>query len=284
MTLSGCINCGDPATKLGYLCPQCIAQYVAAAKQAAQQIHDCPYCSAVSVHVPMQHDPDKYTCTVCGHIEYKLGVVTHGGCQCGNCYFQNIKAAQQNAANRTATGVAAQYPITGVAAQYQQTWPKRQASNMTPQPINIRIWWDPTVQAYRMTSAFNRELVDALKAFIPVSDRSYDPATKIWTFVEKTLAPLQGLIAKLGFNATIMTRQQVETSQQASSAAPAVRGRPLDAVIIEFVRILPYEAAKAAFRRAALELHPDRNNGDSSKMTTLNADWDRIAKEVYGQQ
>src|SRR5690242_12916518 len=62
-------------------------------------------------------------------------------------------------------------------------------SHMTP-TTNVRIWWDTSVNAYRMASPFNRELVDGIKTFIPVSDRSYDPATKIWTFVERQLTPL----------------------------------------------------------------------------------------------
>jgi hypothetical protein len=156
---------------------------------------------------------------------------------------------------------------------------------MTPTSTNCRIWWDPTVLAYRMTSSFNKELVDGIKQFIPVSERSYDPQTKIWTFTEKVLQPLQNLFTMLKLQAQIMTRAQVDAASQqqsnASAGAGAGRGRPLDSVIVEFVRLLPYDAAKAAYRRAAIDLHPDKNAGNGDKMSSLNAAWERIQKEVY---
>lgn len=157
---------------------------------------------------------------------------------------------------------------------------------MTPQPAQIRIWWDTSVSAYRITSPYNKQLVDTLKSHIPHSDRSYDEVTKTWTIVERQLAPLQALLKMIGLQYILISKQQADAANAASNTqSPAAgRGRPLDAVIIEFVRMLPYDAAKTAYRKAAMELHPDKQSGDSSKMTTLNAAWDRIAKEVYGQQ
>lgn len=152
---------------------------------------------------------------------------------------------------------------------------------MTP-TTNVRIWWDTNVSAYRMASPFNKELVEAVKKFVPVSDRSYDPATKIWTFVERQLAPLQGLFKTLGIQPTIVTRQQAEQAQQSSSATGPRRGTALDALALEFLRLLPYDAAQAAYRKAAMTLHPD-HGGDMQRMTALNAAWDRLQKEIYGQ-
>jgi hypothetical protein len=151
--------------------------------------------------------------------------------------------------------------------------------------MSIRIWWDTSVQAYRMVSPYNQDLVTALKSFIPVSDRSYDPATKIWTFVERQYTPLLSLLAKLNCTPQVMSKQQVEqaaqqTSQQAGTAA--VRVKPLDSVLIEFVRLLPYDAARTAYRKAAMELHPDKG-GDPAKAASLNDAWTRVAKELYGQ-
>lgn len=150
---------------------------------------------------------------------------------------------------------------------------------------NIRIWWDTSVSAYRMASPYNATLIDSIKNQIPISDRSYDPFTKIWTFVERQLAPLQALLKLIGAQATVITRLQAEASAAQSTSsgngASARNVKPLDTVIVEFVRLLPIDAAKAAYRRAAMDLHPDKQGGASDKMTALNIAWDRIQKEVY---
>jgi len=159
---------------------------------------------------------------------------------------------------------------------------------MPTQP-QIRIWWDATVAAYRMTSPYNRALVDATKSHIPASDRKFDEATKQWIFTEKYLDAFTALLKTVGFQFVLVTRQQVEANAGAGNngtrTGSSMYSRcSIDNVIIEFVRLLPYDAAKAAYRRAALELHPDKQQGDGSRMASLNATWERIAKEVYGQQ
>lgn len=151
---------------------------------------------------------------------------------------------------------------------------------MTP-VTNVKIWWDTSVSAYRMTSPFNRELVDGIKAFIPVSDRSYDPQTKVWTFVERQLLALEKLFVTLGVKPVVVTRAQAE---QASQSTPTQqRGKPLDAVVMEFVRLVPQDCMIKAYRAAAMTLHPDRG-GSMDKMSALNAAWDRMQKELYGSQ
>jgi len=57
--------------------------------------------------------------------------------------------------------------------------------------------------------------------------------------------------------------------------------RPLDSVLLTFVKLLPYTAAQAAFRKAAMELHPDKNGGNGDRMSALNASWTRIETEFY---
>jgi len=153
---------------------------------------------------------------------------------------------------------------------------------MTAQQANVRVWWDASVSAYRMSSPFNRELVDAIKAFIPVSDRSYDPTSKIWTFVERQLTPLQQLLTKLNCNVVVVTRQQAEQASQ-SSPNNAVRGKSIEVIALEFMRVAGADAMLKAYRAAAMTLHPDRG-GSMDKMSALNAAWDRLQKEVYEQQ
>jgi hypothetical protein len=167
-----------------------------------------------------------------------------------------------------------------------------QAKPMTPN-TSVRVWWDQSVSAYRMTSAFNAALVDALKRFIPASDRSFDPATKIWTFVERQLTPLQSLFTTLNIKPTIVTRAQCEAQQaqshQAASASASAgnvnvtsQRASLDAVMIQFVQLLPYDAARFAYRKAIAEMHPDAG-GNAADASTLNVVWSRLEKDVYGK-
>ncbi len=64
-----------------------------------------------------------------------------------------------------------------------------------------------------------------------------------------------------------------------ASSAP-VSLNSLEDAIIEFFRLLPFEAAKAAYRLAIQELHPDRG-GDPVKAARLNAAWQRIESEIF---
>lgn len=154
---------------------------------------------------------------------------------------------------------------------------------MSPNTTNVKIWWDVSVDAYRMNSPFNKALVDAMHQVIPYSDRSFDRDTKVWTFAEKYLAPLLVLLKTIGILPSVITRAQAEQAQTSSSSGSAHKGKPVDAIIVEFVKLVPYDCMLKAYRAAAMQLHPDRG-GNMDKMTSLNAAWDRIQKEVYGQQ
>ena len=162
---------------------------------------------------------------------------------------------------------------------------------MTSQP-SIRIWWDGSVSAYRLTSPYSKELVEMLKLKIPVSDRSFDPQTKIWTFTEQWLTPLKALLTALAFQTTVITRAQAEAaagapgrSSTSSPTNPQHGVNTLDAVLVTFMRLIPYDAAQSAYRKAALALHPDRaaSGGSMEKMQQLNVAWTRLEKELYNQ-
>jgi hypothetical protein len=149
---------------------------------------------------------------------------------------------------------------------------------------NVRIWWDTSVQAYRLASPFNKDLVETIKKNIPRSDRSYDEVTKIWTFVERQFGPVQAMMALLGIKPIVITRAQAESATQSSSSPQVRRGTPIAELTLEFCRIVPYDCMIKAYRAAAMQLHPDRNPQSSmDKMSALNAAWERIQKEVYNQ-
>ena len=147
---------------------------------------------------------------------------------------------------------------------------------MTP-VTNVRVWWDSSVSAYRLASPYNKDLVEGIKATIPISDRSFDPQTKIWTFVERQLDPLLKFFKLMNVQPTVITKQQTE---QASQSSPQQKGIPLEKLTLEFVKLIGPDAMLKAYRAAAMTLHPDRG-GNMDQMSALNAAWDRIQKEVY---
>jgi hypothetical protein len=140
-----------------------------------------------------------------------------------------------------------------------------------------KIFWDSNVGAYRMVTPYNAVFVDLLKTTIPASDRLWDPAAKMWTITERCLPGVRELVTKLFRQPpTVITKEQAQTASQPKS----VMSSPLDSVIVEFFRLLPFEAAQRAYRHAATVLHPD-HGGDMTSMSKLNAAWQRLEKDLY---
>jgi hypothetical protein len=147
----------------------------------------------------------------------------------------------------------------------------------------VRIWWDgPPVNAYRLSFPYNKELVELLKDRIPVSDRSYDEASRTWTFVERQLKLVEGILAFIHAQVKITTRADAERYANTARQSATSSRSPIDTAIIEFVRLTPFDAMLRAYRQAQMTLHPDKG-GDADKSARLNAAWDRVRKEVYNQ-
>lgn len=142
---------------------------------------------------------------------------------------------------------------------------------------NVRIWWDSSVAAYRLAVPYNQTFTELFKQLIPHSDRAWHPDSKIWTITEKYFDPTATLLKKMfGGAITIISRDAAEKV----SAPPPVKLAPLDQVLLQFIKLLPHEAAQSAYRKAALLLHPDKG-GDMEKMANLNTCWQRIEEEFY---
>jgi len=56
--------------------------------------------------------------------------------------------------------------------------------------------------------------------------------------------------------------------------------KSMEKVVLEFFQLLPYEAAKAAYKLAIQELHPDKG-GDPAKAARFIAAWQRIKAEIF---
>lgn len=142
------------------------------------------------------------------------------------------------------------------------------------------IYWDKDIQAYHMKMPYMAKLIEFLKRQIPHSNRQFDETTKVWTFTEEYL---DGTVAfaKLCFGnseVAITTREMVERT-----STPIIASRsPIGDVCYQFMKAIPYEAARKAYREAAVRLHPDQG-GDMAVMSNVNALWTKIEKEVYGQ-
>jgi hypothetical protein len=157
-----------------------------------------------------------------------------------------------------------------------------------------QLFWDSSVQAYRlkMTGDWSKteKIVEFLKKQIPHSDRSLDvkelngKKDYTWTFTEKyfdgTVKFLELVFGKPEI--AVITRAQVEQAQQPRLPLSGAVSNPQAQACYEFMKAIPYEAAQKAYREAAVRLHPDRG-GDMDKMSTVNALWTRIQKEIYGQ-
>jgi hypothetical protein len=146
--------------------------------------------------------------------------------------------------------------------------------------IKCKLWWDNSVGAYRISTPYSPQFVDYIKASIPGSDRAYDKATHYWTFSEKYFKQVEDVIKKLWPTEHVIISH---AQAQSASAPPALARTAITTAIEEFFLLLPFDAANAAYRKAALELHPDREGGNMEKMSKLNALWDRIKKEVFKQ-
>ena len=143
--------------------------------------------------------------------------------------------------------------------------------------MSIKIWWDESVAAYRVTTPYNETFFNLLKQLIPFSDREWDKSSKTWTVTERFMEPIRQLAEKtFRDTATVITKAQ----SQKSSVPPALAKQPLDGVICQFFRLLAYEDAQAAYRKASMRLHPDRG-GSMEQMTALNSAWTRLEKELF---
>lgn len=151
--------------------------------------------------------------------------------------------------------------------------------------VKCTITWDSAARVYSISTPYEPNFVEFVKAKIPGSQRAWDPATKLWTIEESWLEVIQLLATELWGAASVQitTRQSVEDAErearEAQQKAIIMSLPERERAIYEFVSALPFEAVQAAYRKAAMLLHPDRNPTDGEAMAKLNAAWSRMEKE-----
>lgn len=174
------------------------------------------------------------------------------------------------------------YASTAGASGYPAT-PAAQQASQAPK-VQCTIKWNSAIGAYEVNTPYQPNFVEFIKAKIPGAERAWIPSSKTWVVQDRWLVVIVTLASELwGANAVdVVSRASVEDAEKELAAQQrlvilaALPER--ERAIFEFVELLPRTALQAAYRKAALDLHPDRNEGDGEQMSKLNVAWNAVEK------
>lgn len=139
--------------------------------------------------------------------------------------------------------------------------------------------------AYNVNVPYQPNFVEFIKAKVPGSDRAWVASTKTWVIKENWMEVIKLLATELWpGQVTIVTRQEVEDAEKKMREAQRLailQALPTrERAMFEFFEVCPLECLAAAYKRAAMLLHPDKQGGDANKMSQLNAAWSKLEKEL----
>lgn len=183
-----------------------------------------------------------------------------------------------------------------------------------PRPYNNHakealLIYEEVLQSYKFkfVRGFSRQVIDIIKTGIPTNERTTSgPPDWEWYFKEQYYPIIKIALDGYGFVTKIITKEDIEKlkAQQAEQQnkvpnygqmfKPA--GYSIDNELNKFQHLLVLalnagitlqevkdyskEWATKYYHKAAIQFHPDKNNGDASRMYELNTTW-AILKEGY---
>jgi hypothetical protein len=155
-------------------------------------------------------------------------------------------------------------------------------------PQQCSFTWDIQRKSYAVSTGYDVNFIEFIKAKIPGSDRAWDASTKMWYIKEAWFDIMFELASQLWPGAVgVVSRASAEQAWKEQEAArsamlaaqrQAVLG-PLENAILAFCQLCDADALRAARNKMAIALHPDKG-GSPEKMAQLNAAWFAYEQEL----
>lgn len=159
---------------------------------------------------------------------------------------------------------------------------------------DVKVEYDQEIEAYHLNfinigrSGWDsvNGIIQVIKATIPASNREYNTNTKTWTILKPNYEMLEPILKQAGFrviltekiNTTPPKHEDFFYSYSEPTSSSRESKESLADKLIKLLECSPNDLAdsiklKRLYRAKALQYHPDRNNGDGSRMSELNSVW-----------
>lgn len=118
---------------------------------------------------------------------------------------------------------------------------------------------------YKVSFAYNPELVAALKKVVPVGHRSWDAATKTWSVSGTYINYLRDAFQREGAHTTTSYEQPRRTGTSTNWSKPD----RIEVALTDLFKAVPEQLTAPLYKAMACVMHPDKG-GTDQLMTALN--------------
>jgi hypothetical protein len=154
--------------------------------------------------------------------------------------------------------------------------------------VEVKFRHEKDLGAYVFTFHFKKHEFQAVQAMtgliratVPASHREYNPNSHEWCLLDAYWDNFEKVLRQGNFKIieekTVAPEDFFYNNQGIASEVVVDRNTLANQLLvllgITAKELADANAAKKAYRRKAMELHPDRNHGDGSKMSELNSIW-----------